>query len=118
MNEETRRKAIKKYTKQLKGIAEQHEGETKTVVMMLINRLAYLAAYLDEIQDDTLASGVVVPYDNGGGQKGVRISPAVNVYTAYAKQFTASVKQLQSFLDITKEGTDALADFAAKFAKK
>lgn len=116
MNEETRRKTIKKYKKQLNGIANSQTGETKAVVTMLIDRLSYLAALLDELQEDTIVGGVVVPYDNGGGQKGVRISPAVNVYTAYAKQFTASVKQLQSYLSSTQEDTDALQDFAAKFA--
>lgn len=117
MNEATRRKHIKKYVRQLKGIAAHQQGETKIVVTMLIDRLAYLAAYLDELQEATIVSGVVVAYDNGGGQKGVRVSPAVNVYTAYAKQFTASVKQLQSFLDNAQEDEDALQDFAAKYTR-
>lgn len=113
MNEATRRKHIKKYVRQLKGIAAHQQGETKTVVTMLIDRLAYL----DELQEETIVSGVVVAYDNGGGQKGVRVSHAVNVYTAYAKQFTASVKQLQSFLDNAQEDEDALQDFAAKYTR-
>ena len=49
MTEETRRKTIKKYKKQLNGIANSQTGETKAVVTMLIDRLSYLAALLDEL---------------------------------------------------------------------
>lgn len=113
---EARRKAMKKYKKQMNGIAKKVNAESKTVVEMLIDRVSYLAAYLDELQEDTIIGGVVVPYNNGGGQSGMRVHPNVNVYTAYAKQFTASVKQLQGFLDnITVEEKDELQQFMEKF---
>lgn len=113
---EARRKAMKKYKKQMNSIVKNVSVETKTVVEMLIDRVAYLAAYLDELQEDTIIGGVVVPYNNGGGQSGMRVHPNVNVYTAYAKQFTASVKQLQGFLDnLTVEKKDELQMFMEKF---
>ena len=113
---EARRKAMKKYKKQMNSIAKKVNAESKTVVEMLIDRVSYLAAYLDELQEDTIVGGVVVPYNNGGGQSGMRVHPNVNVYTAYAKQFTASVKQLQGFLDnLQPEEKDELQLFMEKF---
>ena len=113
--EAERRKAIKKYKKKLSAITKNIEEEKKIVASILIDRLSYLAAYLDELQESTIKSGVVVAYDNGGGQSGYRISPEVNVYTAYAKQLTATVKQLQGFMPETQADHDALAEFAKKF---
>jgi hypothetical protein len=110
--ENQRRKQIKKYIKQLSPIVSRQSDENKSVVKMLIDRISYLAAYLDELQEDTVVNGVVVPYNNGGGQSGLRVHPSVNVYVAYTKQFTATVKQLQSFLIFEqKEEKDELQMF-------
>ena len=57
-----RRKAIKKYKKKLSAITKNIEEEKKIVASILVDRLSYLAAYLDELQESTIKSGVVVAY--------------------------------------------------------
>ena len=116
--EARRRKEIKKYKKKLIGITKSIDGDIKIVASILVERIAYLSAYMDEIQENTIKSGVVVQYNNGGGQSGYRISPEVHVYTAYAKQLTASIKQLQGFLTHPKEEADVLQEFAERFTVK
>jgi citrate synthase len=105
--EQRRRELQENYQHQL----ESYIKDSTPVVDILIARIAYLAAYLDELQEQTTKEGVVIHYDNGGGQEGIRVHPAVQVYTQYHKDLTASLKQLQSFIPIDSEGVDDLVKF-------
>lgn len=90
--------------------------DSTTVTDILIARIAYLAAYLDELQEQTTREGVVVKYDNGGGQTGIRVHPAVQVYTQYHKDLTASLKQLREYMP-EDAGTDELVKFMEEHKK-
>lgn len=87
------------------------DAQQKCVLRILIDKIAYLTVYLEELQKDTLKTGVVVKYDNGGGQTGLRIHPAAQGYTQYSKTLNAALKQLQSFLPADTSTPDALTDF-------
>lgn len=106
--EQKRRELQQTYQSQLNDYID---GSQTPVTNILIARIAYLAAYLDELQDQTTKEGVVIHYDNGGGQEGIRIHPAVQVYCQYHKDLTASLKQLQSFIPNDSNGHDELAEF-------
>ena len=43
---------------------------------------------------------IVVPYDNGGGQMGVRRNPAYDGYNALAKTYVAYLKQIQAMCGV------------------
>ena len=73
------------------------DAQRQCVLRILIDKIAYLTVYLEELQKDTLKTGVVVKYDNGGGQ--------------YSKTLNAALKQLQSFLPADTSTPDALTDF-------
>jgi hypothetical protein len=108
---EKKRKALQdSYKAELDGCIQ----DKTPVTDMLIARIAYLAAYLDELQEQTTREGVVTTYNNGGGQRGIRVHPAVQVYVQYHKDFTASLKQLQAFLPQSEEQEDALTAFLKK----
>ena len=115
--EQRRRELQQEYFSQL---SECIKPELQTpVVDILIARIAYLSAYLDELQEQTTKEGVVVKYDNGGGQTGIRIHPAVQVYTQYHKDLTASLKQLKDFLpEDDGDAADELADFISEHKSK
>lgn len=95
------------------------DDSRNAVTSILIDRIAYLTAYLDELQEQTTKEGVVIHYDNGGGQEGIRVHPAVNVYTQYHKDLTASLKQLQGFIPANDTtAADELTQFLAEHKKK
>lgn len=110
--EQRRRELQQAYQTQLAACVK----DSTTVTNILIARIAYLAAYLDELQEQTTKEGVVVRYDNGGGQTGIRVHPAVQVYTQYHKDLTASLKQLREFMP-EDAGTDALVAFMEEHKK-
>ena len=43
-------------------------------------------------------SSVAIPYDNGGGQRGVRRNPAYDGYNALMASYTKAVRQLTDIL--------------------
>jgi hypothetical protein len=51
-------------------------------------------------------SDIVVPYDNGGGQEGVRRNPAYDGYNALAKTYVAYLKQLETMTGAQVSGDD------------
>lgn len=110
--EQHRRELQQEYQTQLAACLK----DSTPVTDILIARIAYLAAYLDELQEQTTKEGVVVRYDNGGGQTGIRVHPAVQVYTQYHKDLTASLKQLRDFLP-EDAGTDELTEFIKEHQK-
>lgn len=110
--EQRRRELQQAYQTQLAACVK----DSTTVTGILIARIAYLAAYLDELQEQTTKEGVVVKYDNGGGQTGIRVHPAVQVYTQYHKDLTASLKQLREFMP-EDAGTDELVKFMEEHKK-
>ena len=107
-----RTKRMNASSKQLMPIAERIEDEPRrNIVKMLISKISYLAACLDETRDITMKEGTVVGYDNGGGQKGVRVHPATQVYTQYSKTMNADLKQLAAFLPEAEQKADELQAF-------
>lgn len=51
-------------------------------------------------------SDIVVPYDNGGGQEGVRRNPAYDGYNALAKTYVAYLKQIETMTGAQVSGDD------------
>lgn len=55
---------------------------------------------------------LVIPYDNGGGQSGVRENPAYKQYEALSKQYNGALAQLNNLL-----GTSSINVTTNKFAE-
>jgi hypothetical protein len=60
----------------------------------LIERAGFMKVSLEDLEKDISENGEVIAYDNGGGQKGIRTNPAVNIYTTTVKIYAAIIKQL------------------------
>ncbi len=63
----------------------------------LKNQLKVMADKLKEAADQLPYEDLVVEYDNGGGQSGIRENP---FYSAYTKLLTSYTKALASFKSI------------------
>lgn len=60
-------------------------------------------------------SSVAIPYDNGGGQKGIRKNPAFDGYNSLMSSYTKALKQLCEMLG-TEVEDDGDADLDAIIA--
>ena len=117
--EKTRRERKEKYENELLPMLEHmDDAQRKAVLRNLIDKIANLTATVYEIEDETLKRGVTVKYNNGGGQEGTRIHPAVQVYSQYGKLLHANLRQFRDFLPEESGEPDELKAFIASHDKK
>lgn len=50
-----------------------------------VEKLAWLNVSISDLQSETDAAGAVIPYDNGGNQKGLQANPACKLLIEYEK---------------------------------
>lgn len=64
----------------------------------VINNTAWIKVKLDEAREAIKTSNVVIPYDNGGGQKGLRENPLFKGYESLLKSYMGGMKQILDVL--------------------
>lgn len=70
----------------------------------LAESVLFMASKLEEARKVMKDEPLVVPYDNGGGQTGIRENPH---FTAYEKLMVAYTKSLRQLTEIIEKGTPA-----------
>lgn len=60
----------------------------------VIENVAWMKIKLDQAREKIKASGIVMPYDNGGGQTGIRENPAFKGYEALWKSYMVGMSKL------------------------
>lgn len=92
---------------------EQLSPEKKLRFEPLIQRLAFLTVALPEIEKELSKDGIILTYDNGGGQTGKRVNPAAQMHVSFTKNMVAITKQLDAALpNAAKEaGSDNRDEF-------
>lgn len=68
------------------------DGARIDVIVPVIENVAYMKVKLDGARDAIKASQVAIPYDNGGGQKGIRENPLFKGYESLWKAYLAGMK--------------------------
>ena len=68
----------------------------------LAEAVVFMAEKLEESRKAMKDEPIVIPYDNGGGQTGIRENPH---YTAYEHLVTAYNKSLRQLTEIVEKGT-------------
>lgn len=76
------------------GVSEDKVNLIETV----IENTAYMKTKLDETREAIKTSKVVIPYDNGGGQKGLRENPLFKGYESLFKSYMSGMKQILDVL--------------------
>jgi hypothetical protein len=64
----------------------------------LAGELLFIEQKLDETRVGLANQAVVIPYDNGGGQTGIRANPAFKEYNALLSSFCKALSQLNSLM--------------------
>lgn len=72
----------------------------------VIENCAWMRAKLDDTRAAIKTSGVAIPYDNGGGQNGIRENPLFKGYHALWKSYMLGMKEILDIVPAAKEKAD------------
>ena len=74
----------------------------------IIENVSWMRAKLDDSRQLIKNSNIVVPYDNGGGQKGIRENPAFKSYEALWKAYMQGMNRILDTLppEVVQEATE------------
>ena len=75
----------------IREVSEEAVSELKV-------NIEFMSAKLEGARDLIGKSGVVIPYDNGGGQRGVRANPAFGEYEKLMNTYSKAINQLCGIL--------------------
>lgn len=64
----------------------------------VIDNTAWMKAKLDETRDQIANTGVAIPYDNGGGQMGIRENPLFKGYSNLWKSYMSGLNVIMACL--------------------
>ena len=83
----------------------------RDVAMPLLHNLAWQKVQLDEARHDLMYESLFVPYDNGGGQSGIREHPGFVAYNKLFTTFSRGIKQLTDLMDFDAGEVDELQEY-------
>lgn len=89
---------------------------TRARAVELAENVLWMEGKLAEAREAIGRSSVAIPYDNGGGQRGIRKNPAFDGYNALMAQYTRALKQLCEMLGVQEVNTDGDDDLDAIIA--
>lgn len=78
----------------LATLGEMDEA-TETLAVPLVTEIAWMEGRLSATRDLLRGTQVVVRYDNGGGQSGIRRNPAFEGYHQLFKSYTTGLRTLR-----------------------
>lgn len=117
--EELRKEAVKKYTKQFMSRFKSADKVTKEAAKTLVERAAFMAATLDELQEDISRNGAVIVATNGNGFEIKQENPAQKSYNAMIKNYNSTIVALNNLAKETGAAntTDLFIDYITGGAK-
>ena len=71
--------------------------QQQDILAPVIENLAWMRIKLDDSRRLIKNSGIVVHYDNGGGQKGIRENPAFKGYVSLMKVYLSALEKYSSY---------------------
>lgn len=96
MQKEELIKAGEEEKERLTKMLEDMGVSSKKILLLtpVIENTAWMRIKLDHAREKISVSGVVVPYDNGGGQTGIRENPAFKGYEALWRCYMAGMSKI------------------------
>ena len=92
---------------------------TRARAVELAENVLWMESKLANAREVIGKSSVAIPYDNGGGQRGVRKNPAFDGYNSLMSSYTKALKQLCEMLGVQEvdDGDDDLDALLASSSK-
>lgn len=92
---------------------------TRSRAVELARNVLWMESKLSNAREVIGKSSVAIPYDNGGGQRGIRKNPAFDGYNSLMSSYTKALKQLCEMLGVqeVEDGDDDLDAILASTSK-
>lgn len=92
---------------------------TRARAVELAENVLWMEGKLANAREVIGKSSVAIPYDNGGGQRGIRKNPAFDGYNSLMSSYTKALKQLCEMLGVqeVEDGDDDLDAIIANASK-
>ena len=103
------------YADRAAALAEGAPENMRDRARELAENVLWMEAKLEDARRVIGKSSVAIPYDNGGGQRGIRKNPAFDGYNSLMSSYTKALKQLCEMLG-TEVEDDGDADLDAIIA--
>jgi len=94
--------------KKLTELIADVDAKKKKAAAPLVKNAAFMRVKLDELMQTLMSQTPIIPYDNGGGQKGIREHPGFTAYNKLFNSFSKCIKQLCDLLPSTAGAADEL----------
>ena len=92
-------------------LADFYIQENKVKILEpIVENIAWMKVKLDDARAVIAASNIVISYDNGGGQNGIRENPAFKGYEALWKSYMAGLEKILE--ELPEEERASAADVA------
>lgn len=111
---------MKDFLREAESICAALPEPQRTRAIELCENVLWMETKLAEAREAIGRSQVAIPYDNGGGQKGIRKNPAFDGYNSLMSSYTKALKQLCEMLGAQEpdEGGDLDLDAIISGAAK
>ena len=108
------------YRSRAESICASLPEPTRARAVELAENVLWMEAKLANAREVIGRSSVAIPYDNGGGQRGIRKNPAFDGYNSLTSSYTKALKQLCEMLGAQEpeEGGDLDLDAIISGAAK
>lgn len=82
--------------RRLKGLLVENNVSDRRIKALetIIQNTAFMKVKLDDAREKIGTSSVVIPYDNGGGQKGIRENPIFKGYESLWKSYLTGMERI------------------------
>lgn len=92
--------AIREEAERLYALLDEYEisDKRKKLLAPIIENTAFMKVKLEEARKMVKETSVVIQYDNGGGQKGLRENPIFKGYEALWKSYMAGMNEITKAL--------------------
>lgn len=107
------------YRTRAEAICASLPEPTRARAIELAENVLWMEGKLANAREVIGKSSVAIPYDNGGGQRGIRKNPAFDGYNSLMSSYTKALKQLCEMLGVqeVESGDDDLDAILAGTAK-
>lgn len=68
--------------------------EKQAALESILDNVAWMRIKLDDAREDIRSAQTVIPYDNGGGQTGIRENPCFKAYEALWKSYITGMDRI------------------------
>ena len=108
-----------RFSNRAEAICASLPEPTRARAVELAENVLWMESKLANAREVIGKSSVAIPYDNGGGQRGIRKNPAFDGYNSLMSSYTKALKQLCEMLGVqeVESGDDDLDAILASTAK-